>query len=136
VVESPKTTGRASPQDPIPVSGKIINSSGRRRDLAAVVGHSSILQETAAPELIANPKSSGWLREQTADVRREKFVPERRVERLESNAVKAKQSGWSSKPEETVGSLRQGNDVFRRSLLEGPAIVVDLEASCGLCLSD
>jgi multidrug efflux pump subunit AcrB len=64
------------------------------------------------------------------------FVAERRVERLESNAIKAKQSDGSSKPEETVGSLRQGNDVFRRSLLESPAIVVDLEACCGLCLSD
>jgi hypothetical protein len=64
--------------------------------------------------------------EEAEDVCREEFIAKWRMERLESNTVKTKQSGCRSEPEETVDGLRQGIDVFRRPLLESPQIVADL----------
>jgi hypothetical protein len=84
------------------------------------------------PILSKTPKTTGRRREQSVDTRGKELIAKRRSEGFESQTIKTHQAGLSSELEESVGGLRQGNDVFRRALLEGPHILPDLQARCGV----
>jgi hypothetical protein len=132
VIKSPQTARCGGPYNSIPILSKTPNTTGWRAKLDSIVRDTPVVHEAESSELVADPKTTGRRREQSVDTRGKELIAKRRSEGFESQTIKTHQAGLSSEPEESVGGLRQGNDVFLRALLEGPHILPDLQARCGV----